>query len=49
MIRQAMAADPFSAKPGLIPRSAPCPSKSGLNYKRCCGKNAAPVRFNAAA
>jgi len=41
--------DPPSAKPRLIPRSAPCPCKSGLKYKRCCGKNAAPVLSNAAA
>ena len=36
-------------KSAIIPRSAPCPCKSGLKYKRCCGKNAAPVLFNAAA
>jgi hypothetical protein len=28
-----------------IPRSAPCPCKSGQKYKRCCGKNAPPVLF----
>ena len=39
---------PPSAKPRLIPRSAPCPCKSGVKYKRCCGKNAAPVLFSAA-
>jgi uncharacterized protein YecA (UPF0149 family) len=33
----------------LIPRSAPCPCKSGEKYKRCCGKNALPVLFGAAA
>jgi hypothetical protein len=27
----------------LIPRSAPCPCKSGQKYKRCCGKSAPPV------
>jgi hypothetical protein len=27
----------------IIPRGAPCPCKSGLKYKRCCGKNAPPV------
>jgi hypothetical protein len=32
-----------SAKTTLIPRSAPCPCKSGEKYKRCCGKNAPPV------
>ena len=32
-----------------IPRSAPCPCKSGEKYKRCCGKNAPPVLSNAAA
>jgi hypothetical protein len=26
-----------------IPRSAPCPCKSGEKFKRCCGKNAPPV------
>jgi uncharacterized protein YecA (UPF0149 family) len=31
------------AKTALIPRSAPCPCKSGQKYKRCCGKNAPPV------
>jgi len=30
-----------------IPRSAPCPCKSGEKYKRCCGKNAPPVLMNA--
>jgi len=30
-------------KSATIPRSAPCPCKSGLKYKRCCGKNAAPL------
>jgi uncharacterized protein YecA (UPF0149 family) len=32
-----------------IPRSAPCPCKSGEKYKRCCGKNAPPVLFGKAA
>jgi hypothetical protein len=32
-----------------IPRSAPCPCKSGQKYKRCCGKNAPPVLSRAAA
>ena len=27
----------------LIPRSAPCPCKSGQKYKRCCGKSAPPM------
>ena len=31
------------AKTASIPRSAPCPCKSGEKYKRCCGKNAPPV------
>src|SRR5579883_3375226 len=31
------------AKPVSIPRSAPCPCKSGQKYKRCCGRNAPPV------
>jgi len=30
-----------------IPRSAPCPCKSGEKYKRCCGKNAPPVLMSA--
>jgi hypothetical protein len=30
-----------------IPRSAPCPCKSGQKYKRCCGKNAPPARGSA--
>ena len=34
---------------GLIPRSAPCPCKSGEKYKRCCGKNAPPVLSGSAA
>ena len=33
----------------LIPRSAPCPCKSGEKYKRCCGKNAPPVLSRPAA
>jgi uncharacterized protein YecA (UPF0149 family) len=37
------------SKTALIPRSAPCPCKSGEKYKRCCGKNAPPVLSNAAA
>jgi hypothetical protein len=37
------------AKPASIPRSAPCPCKSGEKYKRCCGKDAPPVLFSAAA
>jgi uncharacterized protein YecA (UPF0149 family) len=32
-----------------IPRSAPCPCKSGEKYKRCCGKNAPPVLTTRAA
>jgi uncharacterized protein YecA (UPF0149 family) len=30
-------------KTASIPRSAPCPCRSGEKYKRCCGKNAPPV------
>ena len=43
--------EPVSAVPPArdIPRSAPCPCKSGLKYKRCCGKNAPPVLSRAAA
>jgi hypothetical protein len=37
------------AKPALIPRGAACPCKSGQKYKRCCGRNAPPVLFGAAA
>ena len=37
------------AKTALIPRSAPCPCKSGEKYKRCCGKNAPPVLSTQAA
>jgi uncharacterized protein YecA (UPF0149 family) len=36
-------------KTNLIPRGAPCPCKSGQKYKRCCGRNAPPVLFKAAA
>jgi uncharacterized protein YecA (UPF0149 family) len=32
-----------------IPRSAPCPCKSGQKYKRCCGRNAPPVLSRPAA
>ena len=35
------------AKTAPIPRSAPCPCKSGEKYKRCCGKNAPPVLMSA--
>ena len=31
------------------PRNAPCPCGSGQKHKRCCGKNAAPVLYSAAA
>ena len=33
----------------VIPRSAPCPCKSGLKYKRCCGRNAPPMLTSKAA
>jgi uncharacterized protein YecA (UPF0149 family) len=36
-------------KTASIPRSAPCPCKSGEKYKRCCGKNAPPVLTTKAA
>ncbi len=36
-------------KSATIPRSAPCPCKSGQKYKRCCGKNAAPLLTTRAA
>jgi hypothetical protein len=32
-----------ASEPRQIPRSAPCPCRSGEKYKRCCGKNAPPV------
>jgi hypothetical protein len=38
-----------SEKAAMIPRGAPCPCRSGEKYKRCCGKNAPPVLFSAAA
>ncbi|HWE52658.1 MAG TPA: SEC-C metal-binding domain-containing protein [Bryobacteraceae bacterium] len=38
-----------SGKTASIPRSAPCPCKSGEKYKRCCGKNAPPVLSKVAA
>ena len=38
-----------STKSASVPRSAPCPCKSGQKYKRCCGKNAAPVLTTKAA
>jgi hypothetical protein len=34
--------------PAQIPRSAPCPCKSGEKYKRCCGRTAPPVLQKAA-
>jgi len=40
---------PQPQKTVLIPRSAPCPCKSGEKYKRCCGKNAPPVLSRSAA
>jgi len=40
---------PEASKAVAIPRSAPCPCKSGEKYKRCCGKNAPPVLTSAAA
>ncbi len=40
-----MAAAP---EPRQIPRSAPCPCGSRQKYKRCCGRNAAPVLNRAA-
>jgi len=39
---------PQPEKTAAIPRSAPCPCKSGQKFKRCCGKNAPPVLFTAA-
>jgi SEC-C motif len=35
-------------KTAAIPRSAPCPCKSGQKYKRCCGRDAPPVLTRAA-
>ena len=34
--------------PVQTPRNADCPCKSGLKYKRCCGKDAPPVLNQAA-
>jgi len=34
---------PAAPSERVIPRSAPCPCKSGQKYKRCCGKNAPPM------
>jgi len=34
---------PLAPPAPVIPRSAPCPCKSGQKYKRCCGKNAPPM------
>jgi hypothetical protein len=39
----AAAASPQAPKTVQIPRSAPCPCKSGEKFKRCCGRNAPPV------
>jgi uncharacterized protein YecA (UPF0149 family) len=33
---------------GLTPRNAHCPCNSGLKFKRCCGRTAAPVLSQAA-
>jgi hypothetical protein len=35
-------------EPNPIPRNATCPCRSGLKYKRCCGKNAPMVLSQAA-
>jgi hypothetical protein len=34
---------PETANSAEIARSAPCPCKSGLKYKRCCGRNAPAI------
>jgi preprotein translocase subunit SecA len=33
---------PSAASPPQTARNAPCPCKSGLKFKRCCGKSAPP-------
>ncbi len=38
----------FAKRTKQIPRNAPCPCKSGEKYKRCCGKDAPPVLYQAA-
>ena len=37
------------ANTAAIPRSAPCPCKSGEKFKRCCGRNAPPMLSHRAA
>ena len=44
----AQAASAQAPEARQIPRSAPCPCRSGEKYKRCCGKNAPPVLGQAA-
>ncbi len=39
---------PPAATPKTMPRNAPCGCGSGVKYKRCCGKDAAPVLSRAA-
>ncbi len=41
-------ASSFCEKPKMMPRNAPCRCGSGAKYKRCCGKDAAPVLSRAA-
>jgi hypothetical protein len=36
------------SRPVDFPRNAQCPCRSGLKFKRCCGKNAPPVLNRAA-
>jgi hypothetical protein len=38
---------PRAAKQGT-PRNASCPCRSGLKFKRCCGRSAPPVLFHGA-
>ncbi len=47
----AAAPDSFCKKPARVPvlgRNTPCPCKSGLKYKRCCGANAPAILYKAA-
>jgi hypothetical protein len=37
-----------ASRPVDFPRNAQCPCRSGLKFKRCCGKNAPPVLNRAA-
>ncbi len=42
-LRSAKPAAPPPAEPAATPRNSLCPCGSGQKYKRCCGRDAAPV------